>query len=57
MPTRFLHNHPDVIQIILIHLGAISISFLDVEYFLKFSSLILAISYTVWKWRKEWKKK
>lgn len=56
MPHRFLNNHPDVIQVILAHLGAMFISFMDVEMGLKIFSLLLAICYTCWKWHFEWKK-
>lgn len=54
--TKFIHDHPDVLQVIMAHLGAITITFLDVENILKVMSLSLAILYTVWKWRYEWKK-
>jgi hypothetical protein len=56
MPHRFLNEHPDVLQVLLAHIGAIAISFLDVELALKISSLVLAIGYTCWKWHTEWKK-
>ena len=54
--SKFLHNHPDVLNVILAHLGAIAITLSDVETALKFISLITAIGYTLWKWRVEWVK-
>ena len=56
MPHRFFNNHPDVLQVILAHVAAIGITFLDVELLLKITSLSLAILYTGWKWYTEWKK-
>jgi len=42
--------------IILAHIGAIGISFSEIEDSLKIISLILAIGFTVWKWHHEYKK-
>lgn len=53
---NFIHEHPDVLQVILAHLGAVAISFTDVELFFKILSLVLASGYTLWKWIHEWKK-
>lgn len=52
--SKFFHNHPDVINVILAHLGAITVTFLEVENALKIISLLSAIGYTCWKWRKEY---
>lgn len=54
--SKFLHDHPDVINVILAHLGAIAITLSNVETALKLISLITAIGYTCWKWRVEWVK-
>jgi hypothetical protein len=51
---RFYHDHTDIIQVVLAHLGAITVTFLDVENALKIISLVSAIGYTLWKWRKEY---
>lgn len=56
MPHKFLQNHPDVAQIILVHLAALGVTFLDIELGLKIISLLAAIGYTCWKWVHEWKK-
>ena len=56
MPTR-LADHTDIFTVIVVHLSAIGVTFLDVENFLKITSLVVATGYTVWKWHKEWKAK
>lgn len=47
--TRLL-NYLDVP---VLHCVAIAITFTNIENFLKLFSLILAIGYTLWKWRNE----
>lgn len=47
----------DYFDVPTLHVIAISITFTDVENILKISSLILAIGYTLWKWRYEYIKK
>lgn len=56
MIHKFLHDHPDVLSVILAHVGAIGLTFMNVEWTLKIISLLLAIGYTCWKWVVEWKK-
>jgi hypothetical protein len=51
---KFIQDHHDIFQVILAHLGAITISFLNVENTLKITSLLLAIGYTSWKWVTEY---
>ena len=51
--TRLL----DYLDVPLLHFIAISISFTNAESTLKIVSLLLAIGYTVWKWRSEFKNK
>ena len=51
--TRLL----DYIDVPLLHCIAISITFTDAENALKILSLLLAIGYTLWKWRNEFLKK
>jgi hypothetical protein len=51
---KFIQDHHDIFQVLLAHLGAITISFLNVENTLKITSLLLAIGYTSWKWRTEY---
>ena len=46
----------DIIKVLIINLAGISLTFTRVELFLKISALILTISYTVWKWRKDYLK-
>lgn len=41
----------------LLHIIAISLTFTDIEGYLKIVSLLLAIGYTTWKWRHEYKKR
>ena len=53
---KFIQDHHDIFQVILAHLGAITVSFLNVENTLKITSLLLAIGYTAWKWRTEYVK-
>ena len=47
----------DYLDVPTLHAIAIALTFTDVENILKVSSLILAIGYTLWKWRSEYKKK
>ena len=46
----------DIIKVLIINLAGISLTFTRVELFLKISALILTISYTIWKWRKDYLK-
>jgi hypothetical protein len=43
----------DYFDVPLLHCVAIAITFTDIENALKLFSLLLAIGYTVWKWRSE----
>lgn len=47
----------DIIDVPILHVIAISITFTNVENALKITSLILAIGYTAWKWISEYKNK
>ena len=47
--TRLL----DYFDVPLLHCVAIAITFTDIENALKLFSLLLAIGYTLWKWRSE----
>ena len=47
--TRIL----DYFDVPLLHCVAIAITFTDIENALKIISLLIAIGYTVWKWRSE----
>ena len=47
----------DIIDVPMLHMVAIGITFTDIENVLKVASLILAIGYTAWKWRDEYKKR
>lgn len=49
--TRIL----DYFDVPLLHCVAIAITFTDIENALKVISLLLAIGYTLWKWRSEFK--
>lgn len=49
MPGRFV-DQTDIFAVITVHLGAIGISFLDIENGLKIASLVIAIAYTMRKW-------
>ena len=53
---KFIHDHHDIFQVLLAHLVAITITFLNVENTLKITSLLLAIGYTAWKWVTEYVK-
>ena len=46
----------DYIDVPVLHILAIGITFTTAENVLKISSLVLAIGYTAWKWRCEYKK-
>jgi len=43
----------DYFDVPVLHFIAISITFTDAENTLKVFSLLLAIGYTIWKWRSE----
>ena len=45
----------DYFDVPLLHFIAISITFTNAESALKIVSLLLAIGYTIWKWRSEFK--
>jgi hypothetical protein len=47
----------DYFDVPVLHFIAIAITFTDIENALKLFSLLLAIGYTVWKWRNEFLKK
>jgi hypothetical protein len=47
----------DYIDVPILHILAIGITFTDVENVLKIVSLLLAIGYTGWKWRSEYIKR
>lgn len=60
-----LHNESmtDTIKVIIANISAITFGFIqldqmrdDIEWWLKIISLLLAIGYTAWKWRKDIKK-
>jgi len=53
---KFIKDHHDIIQVISVHLGAISVTLMNVENILKITSLLLAIGYTCWKWYNDYKK-
>lgn len=53
----------DTIKVIIANISAITFGFIkldtmrdDIEWWLKITSLLLAIVYTLWKWRKDIKK-
>lgn len=54
MIHKFLHDHPDVLSVICAHVAAIGLTFTNVEWTLKITSLLLAIGYTAWKWIHEY---
>lgn len=47
----------DYFDVPVLHCVAIAITFTDIENALKLFSLLLAIGYTLWKWRTEFLKK
>lgn len=47
----------DYFDVPVLHCVAIAITFTDIENALKLFSLLLAIGYTLWKWRSEFLKK
>lgn len=47
----------DYFDVPVLHFVAISITFTNAESALKIVSLLLAIAYTIWKWRSEFKNK
>lgn len=47
----------DVIKVLAINIGAITITVANIKDALTIVSLLIAISYTVWKWGKDIKKK
>jgi hypothetical protein len=47
----------DYFDVPVLHCVAIAITFTDIENALKLLSLLLAIGYTLWKWRSEFLKK
>ena len=44
-------------DVMLINLGIIGITAADIEFWMKMVSFVVGLSYTVWRWRKEFKKK
>lgn len=52
-----MHKILDYIDVPLLHVLAIGITFTNVELFLKIASLLLAIGYTSWKWIHEFRKR
>lgn len=52
-----IHKILDWIDVPLLHILAIGVTFTNVEVFLKITSLLLAIGYTTWKWISEYKKR
>lgn len=57
MSQEQFHKLADYFDVPLLHVLAIGITFTDVENTLKIVSLILAIGYTAWKWKSEYKKR
>ena len=51
------HKLADYLDVPLLHVLAIGITFTDVEMILKVTSLLLAIGYTSWKWVNEYKRR
>jgi hypothetical protein len=47
----------DYFDVPFLHCVAIAITFTDIENALKLLSLLIAIGYTLWKWRSEFKHK
>ncbi len=52
-----IHKILDYVDVPLLHILAIGVTFTNVELFLKITSLLLAIGYTAWKWIHEYKKR
>lgn len=50
------HKILDYIDVPVLHVLAIGVTFTNVEMFLKIASLVLAIGYTTWKWISEYRK-
>ena len=53
------NNHDttiDIVKVLIINIAGISLSFTNIELFLKITTLLITISYTVWKWRKDFLK-
>jgi len=46
----------DLIKVLLINFAGLGITFTGIEIFLKVLTLVLTISYTLWKWRKDYLK-
>jgi len=46
----------DLIKVLLINFAGLGITFTGIEIFLKVLTLVLTISYTIWKWRKDYLK-
>lgn len=57
MSNEQFNRLADYFDVPLLHVLAIGITFTDVENTLKLVSLLLAIGYTGWKWRSEYKKR
>lgn len=52
-----IHKVTDNIDVPILHILAIGLTFTDIESYLKIISLLLAIGYTAWKWSWEYRKK
>lgn len=46
----------DIAKVVGVHLGAVAVSFTNVERSLKLLSLLVAIGYGLWKWRVDYLK-
>ena len=46
----------DLVKVLLINIAGLGITFTGIEIFLKVLTLVLTISYTLWKWRKDYLK-
>ena len=48
---------PDIIKVLLVHFGAVGLSFTQAEAVLKIIGLVLSAGYISWKWYTEYKEK
>ena len=51
------HKLIDYIDVPILHVLAICVTFTEIETVLKITSLLLAIGYTTWKWVSEYKRR
>ena len=52
---QVLHDHfTAIVQVVVVHVFAVALTFTSVDSWLKTSGLIVALGFGIWKWRVEY---